>query len=48
MAGHSGGGGREKPDKPVRNLRQKVNGGGKRIEARTESGKIVIQCLDNL
>jgi len=33
----------EKPNKPVRNLRQKVNGGGKRIEARTESGKIVIQ-----
>jgi len=29
----------------VRNLCQKVNGGGKRIEAHTESGKIVIRRL---
>jgi DUF4097 and DUF4098 domain-containing protein YvlB len=33
----------ERPNASVRNLRQKVNGGGKRIEARTESGKIVIR-----
>ncbi|MBO0724518.1 MAG: DUF4097 family beta strand repeat protein [Blastocatellia bacterium] len=32
----------EKPEAGVHNLHQKVNGGGKRIEARTESGKIVI------
>src|SRR5215470_2229546 len=32
----------ERPNASVRNFRQKVNGGGKRIEAHTESGKIVI------
>jgi hypothetical protein len=32
----------ERPNASVRNLRQKVNGGGKRIEAHTESGNIVI------
>src|SRR5215470_16703990 len=32
----------ERPNASVRTLRQKVNGGGKRIEAHTESGKIVI------
>jgi len=32
----------ERPNASVRNFRQKVNGGGKRIEAQTESGKIVI------
>jgi len=35
----------ERPNAGVRNLRQKVNGGGKRIEAHTESGKIVIRRL---
>src|SRR5262249_33013393 len=33
----------ERPNASVRNLRQKVNGGGKRIELHTESGKIVIK-----
>ena len=33
----------ERPNASVRNLHQKVNGGGNRIEARTESGKIVIK-----
>ena len=33
----------ERPNASVRNVRQKVNGGGKRIELHTESGKIVIQ-----
>lgn len=32
----------EKPDIAVRHLHQKVNGGGKRVEVRTESGKIII------
>jgi hypothetical protein len=33
----------ESPNASVRNLHQKVNGGGRRIEAHTESGKIVIR-----
>jgi hypothetical protein len=33
----------ERPTSDVRHLRQTVNGGGKRIEARTGSGKIVIR-----
>src|SRR5215468_1405728 len=33
----------ERPNASVRNLRQKVNGGGNRIEAHTESGKIIIR-----
>jgi hypothetical protein len=35
----------ERPNASVRNLRQKVNGGGNRIEAHTESGNIVIRRL---
>jgi len=35
----------EIPNASVRNLRQKVNGGGNRIEAHTESGNIVIRRL---
>lgn len=33
----------ESPNANVRNFHQKVNGGGKRIEAHTESGKIMIR-----
>jgi len=32
----------QKPDAGVRNLTQRVNGGGKQIEVRTESGRIVV------
>jgi DUF4097 and DUF4098 domain-containing protein YvlB len=35
----------DRPNASVRTLRQKVNGGGKRIEAHTESGNIVIRSL---
>jgi DUF4097 and DUF4098 domain-containing protein YvlB len=33
----------QKPDAEVRNFTQRVNGGGKRIELRTDAGRIVIR-----
>lgn len=33
----------ERPEAEVRHLQEKVNGGGKRIEMRSDSGRIVIR-----